>query len=103
MPCPPPYLYGLVAIWLPASIIALTVVGADAGATARPSVPSIASSVAGGGGPEALARVCPDSIAWRSAAPSARVMRPSTGRPVALSHVRTRLAVPLPYIPSTVV
>ena len=42
MPWPPPYLYGLSWILLPAAIIALTAAGADAGAIARPSGPIVA-------------------------------------------------------------
>src|SRR3954453_5938264 len=55
LPWPPPYLYGLLAIWLPAAMMACTCGGAPAGATARPSAPTVAlrplvTAGAGGGG-----------------------------------------------------
>ena len=56
-PWPPPYLYGLSTISLPAAITCLTSSGgADAGATAVPSAPSVAFSPAGGGGGRRLGR-----------------------------------------------
>ncbi len=42
MPCPPPYLYGVLAMALPARMIWTTARGADAGGTARPSGPIVA-------------------------------------------------------------
>ena len=47
MPWPPPYLYGLPTIRFAAAIASLTSCGAEAGATARPSEPSVAFSPAG--------------------------------------------------------
>ena len=44
VPWPPPYLYGLAWILLPAAIIALTAAGAEAGAIASPSGPIVALS-----------------------------------------------------------
>src|SRR5262245_4470457 len=88
-------------------MIACTCGGAEVGAIARPSGPSVAFSVAGAGaawpGCAVPGRCSPASTARRSSALSERLMRPSTRRWDARSQERTREAVPRPYIPSTVV
>ena len=76
LPCPPPYLYGFLAMRLPASMIAWTSGGASVGATARPSGPTTALPVAGAA--SGLREL--DSTVTRSALASGRETFPSTLR-----------------------
>src|SRR4051794_25125145 len=104
-PWPPPYLYGLPTILLAAAIAPLTSSGAEAGATARPSAPSVASSPAGGDG-EALGWVVGSNtrtprwtwdVILRA---SPRETRPFTRSSDRRSHDFTRRPVCGPYWPS---
>jgi hypothetical protein len=97
-------LYGLPTILLAAAIAPWTSGGADAGATAKPSEPSVASSPAGtavgsGAGSNTLMPRSTCEVILRA---SARDTRPLTRRiSDRRSHERTRRAVCGPYWPST--
>ena len=96
MPWPPPYLYGLSMIRLPAAMTSLTTCGADSGAVAVPSALSTAfSPVAGaaGSGCGCGATVTPALTCRRSLRPSERDMRPLIRRWERRSQVFTRRAV----------
>ena len=79
-PWPPPYLYGLLAISLPAAMMSLTCCGAESGATARPSAPSVACSPGTVG---ALASVVPSSVSPRSTDACSATCSETLARPFA--------------------
>src|SRR3954449_10721541 len=78
LPWPPPYLYGLLAIWLPAAMICTTCGGAPAGATASPSLPTVACGPSFTAGADDGVSVGPAAAAARSAVMSSASITPST-------------------------
>src|SRR5687767_9432636 len=103
LPWPPPYLYGFVAISLPASMTCLTASGASGGATARPSLVIRALPLSVG----SVGSTGSSVVASAAAALIARASRggttPFTRRSSARSKARTLPAVLGPKAPSAVV
>jgi hypothetical protein len=81
---------------------AVGAVGTAAAAVSGAVPPDTAPSAAGAVGATA-GRCSPASTARRSSAESSRLIRPSTGRPVSVSHSFTRTVVTGPYWPSIAV